>query len=151
MKRSPFVVLGISVAWLCASSLAWANGGSCLFQAKGLTLSFGALDPSSGVNATAGMSPSTANANKAGDCQPTNNTMTLSADNGLNFSGSRRLKNAASADFIRYSLTGVPVTLARPGNSTYTTFAISGTILATDYQDARAGSYSDTVIITVSP
>lgn len=145
------MLVGIAVASLFASSFAWANGGNCLFQAKGLTLSFGALNPSSGANVTVAMSPSTANANKAGDCQPTNNTMTLSADNGLNFSGSRRLKNDASADFIRYSLTGVPVTLPRPGNGTYTSFAISGTILATDYQDARVGSYSDTVIITVSP
>jgi spore coat protein U-like protein len=153
MTRSPFLLLGslVAIALLGVPATARANGGTCLFQFKGLSLNFGPLDPSSGINVPAAMSPSTANADKAGDCQPTNQTMTISADNGLNFSGSRRLKHVASADFIAYSLTGIPVTPARPGNNNYITFAFSGTIMSTAYENARAGSYSDTVIITVAP
>jgi spore coat protein U-like protein len=93
----------------------------------------------------------TLNADRVGDCQPANQTLQITADNGLNFSGSRRLKNVASADFIAYSLTALPLTLPKPGNNAFLTFTFSGTVVGSAYANAPAGVYSDTVLISVNP
>ena len=138
-----------------------AKNGSCLFQTVGiLSLSFGALDPSLGSTVVASMTVGSTNADQVGDCRT--GTMTVTAGNGSNFlGGSRRL--ASGADFIPYSLsspptapwtgaTGGPWSSARPGNATFVPLpVITGTILGTDYQNATAGAYSDTVVLTVTP
>lgn len=113
-------------------------------------MSFGALDPSSGANVTVPVSAATLNANKFGDCAP-GQQMSVTGDNGLNFSGSRRLKRTGSADYIPYALSGLPTNVSGPGNGIYITFTFNGTILGTDYANAPAGNYSDTVIISVTP
>lgn len=144
--RMGLVALLAAVGW--GASPAFASGANCLFQAKGLALGFGTLDPSSGVTVTRAATVATANANQVGDC-PASRTMVFSADNGQHFgSGSRRLANGT--DFIPYSLT-LPASRSGPGNGAYVTFVISGTILPSDYQNASAGAYSDSVTITVSP
>jgi len=60
------------------------------------------------------------------------------------------MKNAAG-DLIPYSLAGLPQTLLRPGNNNYVPFTFSGSILGSAYTNASAGSYSDQVIISVTP
>lgn len=127
-----------------------ARDMTCVFQARGLSMSFGALDPSSGSNATAVMSASTLNADKAGDCVK-QVMMTIEGDAGQSFSGSRRLRNASGTDFIPYTLVGVPISSAGPGNNQYSSFKFSGLILWNAYANASAGSYSDTVMISVTP
>lgn len=128
---------------------AYAKGNDCSFQASGLSLSFGTLNPASGSNVTVAMTPSTLGASLVGDCAPGQNLL-ISGDNGLNFNGSRRLQNMAGTDFIAYSL-NLPWTARGPGNGAYTNFTFNGTLLWSAYANASAGSYSDTVMISVTP
>jgi spore coat protein U-like protein len=76
--------------------------------------------------------------------------MTIAGDNGLNFNGTRNLKSAAG-DLIPYSLAGLPQSRSGPGNDNYVPFTFNGSILWSAYANASAGSYSDTVIISVTP
>lgn len=146
---SCFMLLGSAVALAGTVFPAFSRDLLCGFQAKGLSMSFGALDPSSNLTVTVPVSASTFNANTAGDCQLV--TMTISGNDGLNFSGSRRLKNAAGTDFIPYSLVGLPLNSAAPGNSRYPVFTFNGVVAGNAYANASAGSYSDTVVISVNP
>lgn len=134
-------------ALLQVAPLAFAKDSNCQFRARGLSMNFGALDPSSGSNVAAGLSAATLGADQAGDCQQL--TMTIDGDSGQN--GTRRLRNAAGTDFIPYALVGLPAAMPAPGNTKYTTFSFSGMILWNSYANATAGSYSDTVIISVTP
>ena len=140
----------LMVVLLGAVLPAFAKDRICDFQALGLSISFGALDPSTGNNAQAVVSAATLNADKAGDCDK-QVTMTIAAGNGQNYSGSRRLTNAAGTDFIPYSLIGLPISTPGPGNNIFTTFTFQGVILWNAYANAPAGSYSDTVMISVTP
>jgi spore coat protein U-like protein len=120
-----------------------AYSATCSFQSRGgLALSFGALNPSVASNVTAVAAAISLHSNEWGKCA--NTVMTMTADNGLN--GNRRLSNGTA--FIPYSLS-LPAN-ANGGNG-FEIFVLSGTVLGTDYIDAPAGSYSDTVQITVTP
>lgn len=138
----------IVTALLGAAAPAWANGNSCNFQARGLSLSFGTLDPASGASVTRTVAQATLNAKKAGDCAPGQN-MVISGGNGQNYSGSRRMTNGS--DFIAYDLTLPTASMDGPGNGNYVAFTFNGTVAGSAYADASAGSYSDTVVISVSP
>ena len=123
----------------------YANGNNCLFQSTGLSMSFGVLNPASGSDVVVEASGSTT----VGDCAP-GQTMTISGDNGANFSnGTRNLKNG-SGDLIPYSLS-LPFTKPGPGNGNYISFPFNGSILWSAYANASAGSYADQVIISVTP
>ena len=119
---------------------------SCNFQAKGLTLAFGFLNPSIGTNVSVSATATTLNANNWGGCS--NQTMSMSADNGLHFFGTRRMSNGTA--FISYSLT-LPANATGPTANGFVSFILTGTVLGTSYIDAPAGSYSDSVQITVTP
>lgn len=142
--------------WLIAAALlvlapsVFARGNNCLFQAKGLAMSFGTLDPSNAVTVTVPVAAATLNADRVGDC-PGSKTMVIDADGGQNFDGSRRMRKGATTDFIPYSLTGLPWSQRGPGNGNYIAFTFNGTVVGSAYEGASAGSYSDTVIITVTP
>lgn len=145
----------LAIATLAVAGPALGKDKLCQFQARGLGMSFGTLNPASGANATAIVSAATMNANSAGDCDK-NVTMTIDGDAGQSFSGSRRLRNASGTAFIPYTLVGLPIQTSGPGNSGpgnggYVTFTFSGLILWSSYADASAGSYSDTVMISVTP
>ena len=74
---------------------------------------------------------------------------TVAVDKGANFVGAQaNLKNAGNTDVIPYSLTVPAVT---PGTGAAQTIAITGTIAAGTYFTASAGTYNDTVTITVTP
>ena len=152
MKKLIFLLLCrvASLALMGVAMPAYSGDKICGFQAKGLSINFGTLNPSTGADVTTAVSASTLNADKAGDCV-SSVTMKIDGDNGLNFSGSRRLKNAAGTDFIPYSLAGLPQSSPGPGNNRYQTFTFNGIILGSAYANASAGSYSDTVIISVTP
>ncbi len=133
---------------------AWAADGNCQFRAKGLSLNFGTLDPSSNAAVNQPVVATTTFANMAGDCQ--GGTMTISVVG----SSSRQLTKGA--DTINYTITGMPITMARPGNappgnpgSGYATWfapgQIQGTIAWSAYANAPAGTYTDTVSIQVTP
>lgn len=145
-----------AIAWLMAAALlgasapAFGRGNVCFFQARGLSMSFGTLNPASAVNVTVPMAAATLNADQVGDCAP-GQGIVISGDNGLNFNGSRRMKHAARPEYIAYSLSLPTPTLGGPGNSTYMTYTFNGTVLGSAYADAWEGTYSDTVILTVTP
>lgn len=147
MKSLNFVLQGfvIAVTLLGAALPVYANGNNCLFQSKGLSLSFGMLNPGSGFDVLVPIS----GASTAGDCAP-GQTMTIDGDNGLHYNGTRNLKSAAG-DLIPYSLAGLPQSRSGPGNDNYVPFTFNGSILWSAYANASAGNYSDTVIISVTP
>lgn len=124
---------------------AYAKGNDCSFQVKGLSMNFGELNPGSGVNAIAQVS----GASTAGDCAP-GHTMVIAGDNGLNYNGSRNLKNVAG-NLIPYSFISLPQSQSGPGNSDYVPFTFSGVVQWSGYANASAGLYFDTVIISVTP
>ena len=125
---------------------AHAVGNNCSFRAKGLSMSFGNLNPGSGSNVLVSVS----GASSAGDCA-NGQTMTISGDNGLNFNGGSRNLRSGTGDLIAYSLVGLPQSRRAPGNGNYAPFTFNGSILWSDYANAPAGAYGDTVIISVSP
>jgi spore coat protein U-like protein len=127
------------------ASLAY-GAASCNFQARGMSLGFLNLNPSVGSNVTVSAVAATLNADKWGGCSKV--AMTMTADNGLNFSGSRRMKNGSA--FIPYSLT-LPASGTGPTGNGYVAFTLTGTVLGADYKDAPAGTYTDSVQLTVSP
>lgn len=151
--RTRLICLGAAAVWLAALAFpTWARNNSCLFQAAGgLSLSFGALDPSNAVAVTVSAAAVSLNSNHVGDCRPTIQTMTISGDNGLNFGGGSRRLRSASGSFIPYSLTALPITRSRPGNNNYVMFTFNGVIAAAAYQNAPAGTYTDTITISVNP
>lgn len=132
-------------AWLGVAAPASAADVICQFSNKGMSMSFGALNPASGVDVIKPVSGGTT----AGDCVG-KVTMTISGDNGLNYNGTRNLKSAAG-DLIAYSLIGLPQSSPGPGNNKFVSFTFDGAILWNDYANSPAGTYTDTVIISVSP
>jgi len=130
--------------------------GNCKFL-SGATLDFGNLDPAVGTDANATTSLQfwcTKNA-----------TYTITDNDGANKSGTtHRLKHASLTEYIPYtycySTSGAvtpcntdtaSVTGNGQGRTSPITLYISGTILGTDYINASAGSYSDTVTMTINP
>jgi spore coat protein U-like protein len=119
--------------------------GTCKFTAGG-TIPYGNLDPSVGTDVPATVT------------QPrfwcTKSTFyTISDDNGLWESGTtHQMKHASLTEYIPYSFsyttTGTGLG-AGPANAI--TMDIASTVLGADYINASAGSYADTVTLTISP
>ena len=152
--RRSFWLLAIATALTLLASPTWARDTSCRFRAAGLTLNFGALDPSSNATITKPVVVSTTNANMAGDC--TTGPMTVS----MQGSTSRQLVNGANT--INYTFSNIQASLAAPGNSPpgqpntgwaawFTPGQFQGVIQGAAYADAPAGNYTDSITITVTP
>ena len=134
---------------------AWAADTTCGFRAKGLGMNFGALDPSINSSVTKPVVAATTFANMAGDCTGAA-PMTISIQGGAT---SRQLTKGG--DTIAYTISGLPISLARPGNappgkpntgwSTWLTGAITATVQWSAYANAPAGNYTDAVTIEVNP
>jgi spore coat protein U-like protein len=133
--------------------------GTCKFTTASATLDFGDLDPSSPTDVDAG--PVTL---KFWCTYPTD--YTIGDNNGKNASGTtHRLINTSVTpnDYIPYNycydLTSISscssdtssVTGQGKGPQNLITLYIAGTILGSNYANASAGSYSDTVTMTISP
>ncbi len=131
---------------LALGSPAYAGASNCSFQAASASMAFGNLDPSAAINVTVNST-----GGGWGNCGNAGQTMVMTADSGQNSGicpgGGTCMSNGSAV--IPYSLTLAP---NAPGpKSTYTSFTVSGTILASAYVDAPAGSYSDNVLLTVTP
>lgn len=142
-----------SCSWLlCALLLASVAPASardflCGFQATGLALNFGTIDPSNAVQVVKAVQAVNLSANNVGDCNggPTLDISVVGAT-------SRVLSNGT--DTIPYTIAGFPIMMSQPGNNKYANFlspAMTGTIPAGTYANASAGTYTDTVTISVSP
>jgi spore coat protein U-like protein len=156
----------VACAWLLASAgHCWAAGSSlavsativsksnCKFSigtAPAVTVKNNgtAIDPSLTVNAT-GTATATFTCNGSANVA----TYTVTAGDGTYPAGPglRRMRHATvTTEFLPYSLTISPSS-GSVNKGSPATVTMTATVLSANYQAALAGSYSDTVAVTVSP
>jgi spore coat protein U-like protein len=120
----------------------------CTFDQAGLTLDFGALNPASTADGTASVVGRVSCNGGKGDT-----VLALSLGTGTYPTGAgvRRMRHETDAtEFLAYSLSISPSSATIPKN-TGLNFTVNGSILASQFQNALAGNYLDTVRITVAP
>lgn len=119
--------------------------GTCRFVSPTSTLGFGGLDPSSGTDANASATTTFWCTRGA--------SYSITDDDGLYESGTtHRMRHASSStEFIPYSFSYSPTTGTGTGPGTPITLNITGTVTFANYQNAEAGNYSDTVVLTITP
>lgn len=119
----------------------------CRFDSKSLALNFGDVDPASPTDVTA---IATIGFRCGGSASPA--MFAIVADPGLHgIGGFPRMQNGAvSSEFLPYFLALDPVTGSIPKN-TPQTLTVTGTIRKSDFQDAYAGTYTDTVVLSILP
>jgi spore coat protein U-like protein len=156
MRKSMAVFIALAV--LVAGGAAWALDtntltvsanvvGTCKFTApKTSTLNFGALDPSVGGNVSV-------NTTTLFWCTRGVATLPFTSDQGLHFSGGKnQMLDTVSGDVIPYTIDSLnPDGALNAGPGAPRTLTIAGTVLAADYLSKSAGSYSDTVTLTLTP
>jgi len=119
--------------------------GTCKFGSTTSTLGFGSLDPSVGTDVNA------SNTTQFW-CTKGVTTDVVSAGNGNNYAGGQRgMKDTVSSDVIPYSLSLTKDLNLNAGPSAPRTLTLAGTVLGADYTGKTAGSYSDTVTISITP
>ncbi len=154
MKKA-IALNALAAAGLMASAAVWADTntltvqasvtGTCKFNSAASTLPFPALDPSVGTDVNATQALLTYWCTKG-------QVASTSASNGANPSGTqRRMKGPGATDFIPYSLTLAGGAQTGQGKSTNLNLTLDGIVLGTDYINATAGVYSDTVTLTITP
>lgn len=119
--------------------------GTCKFLSTTSTLAFGPLDPSSGADV---------NANTSVQFWCTKNaSYTITDDDGLYelLNGTQSMKHSSLNEYIPYSFSYSPTSGTGSGRTAPITLNISGTVTFANYQNAAAGEYSDTVILTINP
>jgi len=119
---------------------------NCKFSIAAATLSF-AIDPSS-------TSAATASADFVFSCNGSSPvaTWSVTGDDGLHSTGvgARRMQHATTtSEYLAYSL-NLPASGSVPKNTDHT-LTVTGTIAPAAFQNAIAGSYSDTVTLTLTP
>lgn len=116
--------------------------GTCKFN-NGGTAAF-TLDPSVGGTANATVTQPQFWCTKGA-------TYSITDNDGLNASGgAQRMKHATLAEYIPYSFS-YTAGGAGTGPSTPITMNITSSVVAGDYINASAGSYADTVILSITP
>lgn len=121
---------------------------NCKFDSKTATLGFGSLDPGSSVDATVSVPIGFVCRGSASLA-----TFAIAGNGGLYETGlgNSRMRHATVlTEFLPYSLVLNPSSGTVPKNAPQT-LTISGTVRGIDYQNANAGNYSDTVIISINP
>jgi spore coat protein U-like protein len=79
--------------------------------------------------------------------------MTVTIDSVLSPGSPRMyLGGTVGPDFIPYTLSAVvgPTPNAAPGNGNYVNATFTGSVLGTSYQNAKGGTYTDTVRVTLT-
>jgi spore coat protein U-like protein len=163
-KRSALLNAAIAAAVISLAGTASAGGtntitvsasvtGTCVVNTTTSTLAFGTLNPATGGTVSV--------AGSAATFRCTNGTpYTVSSDDGLWFSSTgganNRMKLSTATDCttatncIRYTLTSA-TSGTGTGMTNNISFNVNGQTTLADYQNAAAGSYADTVVLTVSP
>jgi spore coat protein U-like protein len=124
--------------------------GVCKFtQAGGQTLTFtnnagGGIDPSLSGNATAN---ATITYKCTSGTAPSGFTGVGANDTG----GNHVVKNGTNSMIYTVALTGGGAGDGFGAGSTNKTLSVAGTIAAAQYQGAPAGTYTDTLVVTVAP
>jgi spore coat protein U-like protein len=133
--------LAVNAVVLSRSNCRFANGPP-------MVLPFGALDPGNPVDVTR-------NATAWFVCRGSAPiaTFAFSDDGGRYETGpdARRMRHASlPAEYIPYDLTFSPPSGSVPRN-VWRILTVTGTVRGTDYAGAAAGSYSDSVVVTILP
>ena len=124
--------------------------GICKFtQASGQTLTFtnnasGGIDPSVAANATA-------NATIAYKCTSGTAPSTFTGVGANDTGGNHVVKNGTNSMIYTVTLTGGGAGDGFGAGSTNKTVAVAGTILPAQFQSAAAGTYTDTLVVTIAP
>lgn len=121
---------------------------NCKFNSGTLALPFGNVNPASVVNATASASTTFRCSGSAPLA-----TFSITASNGLYSTApdARRMQHATvPTEFMAYSLTLSP-TSATVRKGVDQTLTVMGTIQPSAFQNVPAGTYQDTVLITLTP
>lgn len=129
------------------SAVVLANSNCRFTTASPSALDFGTIDPSSSANATASVTIGYR-------CNGGSAIVTwgMSANNGLYPAGpgAQRMRHATNlAQYLPYSL-NMPASGTVPRN-TNQTMTLTGTVTPAAFQTAAAGSYADTVVLTIAP
>ena len=120
--------------------------GTCRFNSATSTLAFGSLDPGAGGDVSASTSTTfwcTKNA-----------SYSITDDDGLHESGPNvnRMEHTTTAgEFIPYTFSYSPATGTGSGPTSPITLDISGTVTFANYENAAAGDYADTVVLSITP
>lgn len=120
----------------------------CKFNSNTANLNFGNLDPANPVDKTI----TTSVTFRCGGSAPIA-SFSITDDDGLYEAGqdANRMRHIlTTTEFLPYSLTLSPTSGTIPKN-TDETLTLTGTVRGADYQDALAGSFSDTVTLTIAP
>lgn len=129
-------------ATVLSRSLCFISGG------RTMTMDFGAIDPASTATKTQTVTTSVfCIGNRT-------STFAISTDNGLHEfgAGNPRMQNTTAATaFLPYSLSISPASGTIATSLGTSPVTITGTITPAQFQNARFGSYSDTVAITLNP
>lgn len=137
LARACPIALRAVVFALALGAAAPAMGQTCSFRANQPgSVSFGTIDPTL-------ITPATFSVKVNYRCTGgANATFTIA---GLNDSGpgAYRLKHITQTQYMAYSIS----TVNAPGTS----ITLNGQIVATDYQNAYVGDYSDTLTVTIFP
>ncbi|MEP7329743.1 MAG: spore coat protein U domain-containing protein [Betaproteobacteria bacterium] len=164
IKRNQFLHAAIVATLMSTTGIALAGGthtiavsasvtGTCIVNTSNSTLAFGALDPGSGGTVSAVWS--------GGTFRCTNGTAyTIASNDGLWSSAAGGANNrmrlstatdcSTATNCVRYTMTKA-ANGTGSGMTTNISFAVTGTTGIADYQNAAAGSYADTVTLTVAP
>ncbi len=132
--HSPVICEGASVQSLTVSAVILSNN-NCAFDTKNSTLDFGTLlTKSITIDFT---------------CRGKDQDVSYLISNNDGLYGSR-LKHTTLNEYLPYTLSLSPTSGTTKKNTTLP-LTISGEISGADYLNAFIGSYSDTVVLTITP
>lgn len=152
MKHLSTSLKAIVVASLaCAAGLVAAGGtttlavtanvsGVCKFSAASTPLSFGTIDPS-------GTTDATVSASVVYRCTKDTPSTGITASGGT----SRTMTGAGNLPYTLAITGGTGTGTGFGTGGSDLTATVTGTIAATDYQTAAAGSYSESVTLNIAP
>lgn len=121
---------------------------ACRFTTTAATFSFGNLNPGTPVDVNIS---TTVTFRCNGNPSPW--TYTITDDDGLYETGidANRMRNTTvPTQYLPYTFSYSPTTGTVPRNTSQT-LTINGTVKGIDYQYAYVGTYSDTVVLTITP
>lgn len=159
MRKFAFIIAAFSFLATAGLSLAAGNKtlsvtatvlskSNCKFTTAASALNFGNLDPLNPVNKVVNASV----VFRCGGSTP-NATFFISQDPGLYKTGpgANRMRHATVlTEYLPYSLALNPITNTVPRNVNQT-LTINETVNGVDYQGSYAGSFSDTVVLSIAP
>ena len=152
MKKILMTVIAVALVTMAGAAMADTTTvavsatvvGTCKFTAGG-TIPFGNLDPSVGTDQTPAVTQPTFWCTKGAN-------YTITDDDGLYESGTNnnQMKHATLNEYSPYSFTYTAAGIGN-GPANVLTMNIASTVKGVDYANVSAGSYADTVTLTIAP